>query len=229
MDLRLCVDYRALNKLTIKNKQPLPLIDGQLDQLSDAKYFTKLDLRSGYHQVRIAKGDEHKTAFNTKYGHFQFKVMPFGLTNAPGTFQYLMENIFHEYLDDFVTVYLDDILIYSKSYEEHLRHLKIVLEALKNNNLYANPSKCEFALEEIDYLGYLVSKKGISPNPDKVAAIANWPKLKNTRDVQSFLGLANYYRKFIKDFSKLAVPLTKLLQKKYNSSGSKNKMMHLIH
>ena len=209
----MCVDFRAVNNITIKNKYPLPRVDDLLDQLSSAKYFSKLDLTSGYWQVRIKKEDIPKTAFRTRYGHFEFLVMPFGLTNAPATFQHLMNSVFQEYLDDFVIVYLDDIMIYSKTYEDHLKHLELVFKKLQENQLYAKLKKCEFAKREVQYLGHTVSEKCIKPNEDKIKTIKNWTTPKNSKEVMSFLGLANFYRKFINDFSKRSVPLTKLIGK----------------
>ena len=157
----MCIDYRALNKITIKNKYPLPRIDELLDRLLGAKVYSKIDLKSGYHQVRIAKGDEPKTAFRTRYGHFEFQVLSFGLTNAPATFMTMMNDIFRDYLDSFIIVYIDDILVYSKNEEEHEKHLEIVLQKLRENKLYAKLSKCEFAKKEVEFLGHVVSTKGI--------------------------------------------------------------------
>jgi hypothetical protein len=211
--MRMCIDYRALNKLTIKNKYPLPRIDELLDRLSGAKYFSKIDLRSGYHQIRIASEDIPKTAFRTRYGHFEFMVLPFGLTNAPATFMHLMQSIFFPYLDKFVIVFLDDILVFSKTREEHDQHLRQVLEVLRQNKLYAKLSKCEFYQTTISFLGHKITQDGIHMEPDKVAAVKDWPIPKDISDVRSFLGLAGYYRKFVKGFSKIAAPLTELLHK----------------
>ena len=211
--LRMCIDYRALNHITIKNKHPLPLIDEQIDQLAEAKYFTKIDLRSGYHQVRINEKDIEKTGFNTKYGHFQFKVMPFGLCNAPGTFQYLMQDIFKNELDQCVAVYIDDILIYSRTYEEHLKHLELVLKKLKENQLYGKLSKCEFAMKRIEFLGYVIDQNGVQPRDDKVKVVMEWPKLNSVTEVQSFMGFVQYYRKFIPGLSQISLPLTELTKK----------------
>ena len=169
--MRLCVDYRGLNALTIKNKYPLPRIDELFDQLNGAWYFTKIDLRSGYHQVRIRTQDVSKTAFQTRFGHYEFLVMPFGLTNAPATFMTLMDSVLRPYLGKFVVVYLDDILIYSRSLEEHLDHLKKVFELLRAHKLYAKESKCEFCRTQIHYLGHLISAEGLQMDPSKVEVI----------------------------------------------------------
>ena len=208
--MRMCVDYRALNNISIKNSYPLPRVDELFDRLQGAKYFSKIDLRSGYHQIRIAEGDEPKTAFRTRYGHFEFLVLPFGLTNAPATFMHLMHQAFRQYLDDFVLVFLDDILIYSKTLEEHESHVRKVLEVLRKQKLYAKESKCEFFRTEVEFLGHMVGRDGIRMMEDKVKAIAEWPEPKNVRDIRAFLGTAGYYRKFIKDFSRMASPLSEL-------------------
>ncbi len=208
--LRLCVDYRALNRLTVKNSYPLPRIDDILDQLSTAKYFTKIDLRSGYHQVRLDEASIPLTAFRTRYGHFEFQVLPFGLTNAPATFMSLMNEAFKEYLDKFVVVYLDDILIYSETWEDHLEHLRKALEILRKEKLFAKLSKCTFGAQEVEYLGFILRSDGVAINPHKNKAIQEWPIPKSKKDVQSFLGLINYYRRFIKNCSKVSKPLTEL-------------------
>jgi transposase InsO family protein len=211
--LRLCVDYRALNKMTIKNRYPLPRIEDLLDRLVGAKYFSKLDLYSGYHQIRIKKEDIHKTAFRTRYGHYEFLVLPFGLTNAPATFMTLMNDIFHEYLDEFVVVYLDDILIYSKTKEDHLKHLRKVLLKLREHRLYAKLKKCELFKNKVEYLGHYISGEGIAVDERKVEVIKKWPNPTNLTELRSFLGLASYYRKFVKNFSAIASSLTTLLRK----------------
>ena len=159
--LRLCIDYRQLYRATIKNKYPLPRIDDLFDQLKDATVFSKIDLRSGYHQLKIKESDIHKTAFRTRYGHYEFVVMPFGLTNAPAAFMDLMNRVFHPYLDKFVIVFIDDILVYSKNEEEHAKHLRVALQTLREKELYAKFSKCEFWLKEVGFLGDLISEKGI--------------------------------------------------------------------
>ncbi|GJU97264.1 putative nucleotidyltransferase, ribonuclease H [Tanacetum coccineum] len=211
--MRLCIDYRELNKITIRNRYPLPRIDDLFDQLQGAKHFSKIDLRSGYHQLRVREQDISKTAFRTRYGHYEFLVMPFGLTNAPTVFMDLMNRIFHEFLDKFVIVFIDDILIFSKSKEEHEDHLRTVLQILRQEKLYAKFSKCEFWLSRVAFLGHIVSSEGITMDPAKVEAITKWPRPTSVTEVRSFLGLAGYYRRFVDGFSRLALPLTKLMRK----------------
>jgi transposase InsO family protein len=211
--LRLCVDYRGLNKVTIKNRYPLPLIGESLDRLRAATVFTKLDLRSGYNLVRIADGEEWKTAFRTRYGHYEYRVMPFGLTNAPATFQNLMNDVLRDFLDVFAVVYLDDILIFSPTLDEHKRHVRLVLERLRTNGLFAKPEKCFFHQKEIEYLGFIVSPSGVKMDPEKVSAVLEWPEPASVHDLQIFLGFANFYRRFIGGYSKITAPLTRLLRK----------------
>lgn len=208
--LRLCIDYRALNRLTQKNSYPLPRIDDILDQLSTAKYFTTIDLRSGYHQIRLDPKSIPMTAFRTRYGHFEFRVVPFGLTNAPAKFMELMNESFTKYLDKFVIVYLDDILVYSESWEDHLRHLRKTLDILRKEKLYAKRSKCFFGAQEVEYLGFILKPNGVAMNPHKTRAITEWPTPESKKDIQSFLGLVNYYRRFIKNCSGISKPLTEL-------------------
>ena len=207
---RLCIDYRMLNKHTIKDRYPLPRIEELMDRLGKAKYFTKLDLASGYHQIAMKEGDIPKTAFRTRYGSYEFIVMSFGLTNAPATFQRLMNTIFTDELDAFVLVFLDDILIYSTTIEEHFEHMRAVLDRLRKAKLYGRLHKCEFIKEEVEYLGFQVSADGVKASYDKVKAIAEWPIPGVVRDVRAFLGLASFYRKFIRHFSAIASPLTNL-------------------
>ena len=210
---RMCIDYRELNKRTIKNRYPLPRIDDLFDQLQGASVFSKIDLRSGYHQMRVREEDIEKTAFRTRYGHYEFVVMPFGLTNAPAAFMALMNRVCSPMLDRSVIVFIDDILVYSKTEEEHERHLREVLETLEREQLYAKFSKCEFWLKEVQFLGHVVNKEGIKVDQAKVEAIKNWETPKTPSDIRSFLGLAGYYRRFIENFSKIALPLTQLTKK----------------
>ncbi|GJX99570.1 putative nucleotidyltransferase, ribonuclease H [Tanacetum coccineum] len=210
---RMCIDYRELNKLTIKNRYPLPRIDDLFDQLQGSSVYSKIDLRTGYHQLRIREEDIPITAFRTRYGHYEFQVMPFGLTNAPAVFMDLMNRVCKPYLDKFVIVFIDDILIYSKNKEEHERHLKIILELLKNEQLYAKFSKCDFWLESVQFLGHVIDNKGVHVDPAKVEAIRNWSAPTTPKEVRQFLGLAGYYRRFIEGFSLISKPLTKLTEK----------------
>jgi hypothetical protein len=211
--LHLCVDYRAHNSVTMKNKYTLPLVTDTLDRLSNAKYFTKIDLRNGYHHVRIAEGEEWKTAFRTRYGHFKYQVMPFGLTNAPATFQCLINDTFHEYLDKFIVVYLDNILIYSNNLADHRKHVRLALEKMRNAQLFSKAEKCSYDASEVEYLGYIVGPAGISMDPAKLESLRSWPTPQSVKEAQSFLGFANFYRHFIEGFSKLAAPLTHLTRK----------------
>ncbi|KAL4018033.1 hypothetical protein IC575_021620 [Cucumis melo] len=209
----LCIDYRELNKVTVKNRYPLPRIDDLFDQLQGATVFSKIDLRSGYHQLRIKDGDVPKTAFRSRYGHYEFILMSFGLTNAPAVFMDLMNRVFREFLDTFVIVFIDDILIYSKTEAEHEEHLRIVLQTLRDNKLYAKFSKCEFWLKQVSFLGHVVSKAGVSVDPAKIEAVTGWTRPSTVSEVRSFLGLAGYYRRFVENFSRIATPLTQLTRK----------------
>ncbi|GJY22798.1 putative reverse transcriptase domain-containing protein [Tanacetum coccineum] len=210
----MCIDYRELNKLTVKNRYPLPRIDDLFDQLQGSSVYSKIDLRSGYHQLRVREEDIPKTAFRTRYGHYEFQVMPFGLTNAPAVFMDLMNRVCKPYLDKFVIVFIDDILIYSKSKQEHEEHLKIILELLKKEELYAKFSKCEFWIPKVQFLGHVIDSEGIHVDPAKIESIKDWTSPKSPTEIRQFLGLAGYYRRFIEGFSKIAKPMTKLTQKK---------------
>ncbi|GJR23993.1 putative reverse transcriptase domain-containing protein [Tanacetum coccineum] len=210
---RMCIDYRELNKLTIKNRYPLPRIDDLFDQLQGSSVYSKIDLRSGYHQLRVREEDIPKTAFRTRYGHYEFQVMPFGLTNAPAVFMDLMNRVCKPYLDKFVIVFIDDILIYSRNEEEHANHLRIILELLRKEKLYAKFSKCDFWIHIVQFLGHLIDSQGLHVDPAKIEAVKNWTSPTTPTKVRQFLGLAGYYRRFIEGFSKIAKPLTKLTQK----------------
>jgi hypothetical protein len=210
---QMCVDCRSLNEITIKNKYPLLRIEDLFDQMKGASVFSKIDLRLGYHQLKIWESDIPKTAFRTRYGLYEYTVMSFGLTNSLAYFMYLMNKVFMEYLDRFVIVFIDDILVFSKTMEEHEEHLRLVLEKLRSNQLYAKFSKCEFWLTEVAFLGHIISAGGVSVDPGKVKDVLNWMSPATVSEIQSFLGLAGYYRRFIKDFSKIAKPMTKLVEK----------------
>ncbi|GBG71803.1 hypothetical protein CBR_g9212 [Chara braunii] len=209
-ELRLCIDYRKLNAQTIKNVGPLPRIDDRLERLGGAKYFSKLDLKSGYHQLEIHPRDRYKTAFKTRYGHFEWVVMPFGLTNASATFQAAMTTEFRDMLDRFVLIYLDDILVYSQTLDEHIVHLRAVLDRLRTAKYKVNRAKCEFAQQALEYLGHFVTRQGIRPLADKIKSIQDWPEPTNTTEVRSFMGLAGYYQRFIGVYARIAAPLSRL-------------------
>jgi hypothetical protein len=211
--LRLCIDFRQLNKVTVKNKYPLLRIDDLFDQLKDAKIFLKIYLRLRYHQVRIKDEDINNTTFRTRYGHYEFTLVPFGLSNAPAVFMCLMNGVFRDYLDKFVIVFLDDIMVYSKSEEEHEQHLRMVLRVLREHQMYAKLNKCSFYKEQIHYLGHIISKDGITVDPEKIEAIRGLSVPKNVTKVRSFMGLAGYYRRFIAGFSRIAHPITSLQRK----------------
>ncbi|GJS27408.1 putative reverse transcriptase domain-containing protein [Tanacetum coccineum] len=209
----MCIDYCELNKLTVKNHYLLPRIDDLFDQLQGSSVYSKMDLRSGYHQLRVHEEDIPKTAFRTRYGHYEFQVMPFGLTNAPAVFMDLMNRVCKPYLDKFVIVFIDDILIYSKKKEEHEGHLKLILELLKKEELYAKFSKCEFWIPKVQFLGHVIDSKGIHVDPAKIESIKDWASPKSPTKIHQFLGLVGYYRRFIEGFSKIAKSMTKLTQK----------------
>jgi hypothetical protein len=210
---RMCGDFRNLNNVTIKNKYPLPRIQDLFDQVHGARVFSKIDLRSGYHQIKIKPEDVPKTAFVSRYGHHEYLVVPFGLTNAPAIFMNLMNKIFMPYLDKFVIVFIDDILIYSKNKEDHAKHLRMALQVLREHQLYAKFSKCEFWLDQVEFLGHVISKEGIAVNPSKVQSVLDWQAPTNMKEIRGFLGMAGYYRRFIEGFSKIAGLRTKLLRK----------------
>ncbi|WVZ89338.1 hypothetical protein U9M48_035759 [Paspalum notatum var. saurae] len=210
---RLCVDYRPLNAVTVKNKYPIPHIDIPFDRLAGAKVFSKIDLRSGYYQIKIREEDIPKTAFSTRYGLYEYLVMSFGLTNAPAFFMYMMNSVFMNELDKFVVVFIDDILIYSKNEKEHEEHLRVVLTRLREHKLYAKFSKCALRLKEVGFLGHILVEKGVAVDPSKVKDVLNWKQPETVTEIRSFLGLAGYYRRFIKDFSKIAKPMTSLTKK----------------
>jgi hypothetical protein len=222
--VRMCVDYRALNKITERNMSGLPRMDELFDRVLGAKFFSKLDLRSGYHQIPLHPDDRAKTAFNTRFGHFEFTVLPFGLTNAPATFSTLMQKIFHPFLDEFVVCFLDDILIFSKSEKDHEDHLRKALEVLRSHKLYAKKEKCEFFKTSVHFLGHIISSDGIAVEADKVKAIQEWPECRTIDEIRSFLGLCGFYRRFVKDFSKKALPLTDLTKKKHKWKWEKEEL-----
>ena len=212
-DLRFCIDYRGLNAITIKNRYSLPLISETLSQLSRAKFYTKLDIISAFNKLRIKEGDEWKAAFTCRYGLFEPLVLPFGLCNGPASFQSYINHALRGLLDNFCTAYMDDILIYSETLGEHRQHVQTVLKRLREHGLQVDISKCEFETTKVTYLGLIVSTKGICMDPKKVACVQEWPTPHSVRDVQGFIGFANFYRRFIPEFSRLAAPLTHLTKK----------------
>src|ERR1700694_50620 len=219
----MCVDYRALNAKTLKNAYPLPRIQECLDRLGNATHLSSLDLTSGYWQLQIAEKDIPKTAFNTRYGKYEFLVMPFGLTNAPATFQGLMNTILRPFIDKFVLVYLDDILVYSNSSEEHHQHLRLVFETLRTHKLYARPSKCAFNKATVEFCGHLVGQGVTKVLDTKVKAIKEWPQPRNVHEVRQFYGLVNYYRRYIRRFSIIGAPLSDLFKAAENGDKRKNR------
>jgi len=228
--LRLCVDYRALNSITIKNRYPLPLIPEALDRLRSARIFTKLDLRGAYNLVRVKEGDEWKTAFRTRYGHFECMVMPFGLPNAPAVFQHFMNDVFRDMLDRIILIYLDDLLIFSDNPEQHAEHVRQVLERLIKNGLYCSAEKCEFSVTSTEFLGFIVTPNGVTMSDNRVNAVLGWPEPTKVKELQQFLGFANFYRRFISGYSRIISPLTKLLKKDstWRFSESEKKAFNII-
>jgi hypothetical protein len=210
---RLCVDYRYLNAMTVKSVYPIPVFDQLVDELGAASWFSVLDLHSGYHQIRLQPGEEYKTAFSTHAGHFEFCVVPFGATGAPATFQGAMNVTLAPVLRRCAIVFFDDILVFSSSYSEHVQHLRQVLGLLAKDQWVLKLKKCKFAQQEIHYLGHILSARGVQTDPDKIAAVKDWPAPLNARELRGFLGLAGFYRKFVRHFAILARPLTQLLKK----------------
>ncbi len=212
-DLRPCIDYRGLNEITVKFRYPLPLVPSALEQLRSAQFFTKLDLRCAYNLIRIKEGDEWKTAFSTTTGHYEYRVMPFGLVNSPSVFQSFINDVFRDMLDHYVIVYIDNILIYSETLQEHIQHVRSVLQRLIKYQLYAKLEKCEFHTTSVAFLGYIISQEGVAMDESKVHAVLNWPLPSNIKELQRFLGFANFYRRFIRGFSSIAAPLTNMTKK----------------
>ncbi len=211
--LRPCIDYRGLNDITIKFRYPLPLVPAALEQLREARYFTKLDLRSAYNLIRIREGDEWKTAFSTTTGHYEYLVMPFGLANSPSVFQSFINDVFRDMLNRWVVVYIDDILIYSTTLEEHIKQVRAVLRRLIDHQLYAKAEKCEFHQESVSFLGYVISSGGVAMDDKKIHSVVNWLQPSTLKELQRFLGFANFYRRFIRNFSTVAAPLTSMTKK----------------
>jgi len=223
--LWLCVDYRTLNTGTIKNRYPLPLISEMLHRLRGARIFTKLDLRNAYHLIRIKEGDEYKTAFLTGYGQFEYRVMPFGFTNAPATFQAYIDDCLRPYIDDFAMCYLDDILIYSTNEKEHEDHVRKVLQRLQEFGLYCKAEKCQFGVSGVGFLGFIINSDRIGMESDRISTIEDWPTPKSVLDVLVLLGFANFYRRFIRKYAKVTLPLTELLKKTETSNAQKTSQM----
>jgi hypothetical protein len=211
--MTMCIDFRALNKKTIKNRYPIPRIDELLDELHGANYFTKIDFHSGYHQIKMREEDISKTNFRCHYDHYEFLVMPFGLTNAPTTFQSCMNHVFNKQLRKHLLVFFDDLLIYSKTWDEHLRHVDQILSIMEEQSLNAKESKCEFGMTEVLYLGHIIGAKGVQVHQEKIKAIMEWPTPKTLTELRGFPGMCMYYRKFVKGFSQLCAPLTDLTKK----------------
>ena len=211
--LRFCVDYRNLNSITIKNRYPLPLIRETLDRLYHTKVYSKIDIIAAFNRMRVAEGEEWKTAFRTRYGLYEYLVMPFSLANTPSSFQYYLNDTLRDYLDVFCTAYIDDILIYSRSKKEHTKHIRQVLKRLRDAGLQADIAKCEFYVTEVTYLGLIVTTERIRIDPAKIKTIVDWEAPSYAKDVQAFIGFANFYRRFIKEFSKVVTSLTHVAKK----------------
>jgi len=225
---RMCVDCRAINNITVKYRHPIPRLDDMLDELHGSCIFSKIDLKSGYHQIRMKEGDEWKTRFKTKHGLYEWLVMSFGLTNAPSTFMCLMNHVLRAFIGKFVVMYFDDILIYSKNLTEHLDHLRNVLSVLRSEKLYANLKKYAFCMEKIVFLGYVVTAQGIEMDEEKVKAIRDWPTPKSVSEVRSFHGLASFYRRFVKDFNTIATPLNEVVKKSVGFKWGKEQELVLF-
>lgn len=223
-------DCRAINNITVRYRHPIPRLNDLLDELHGSCIFSKVDLKSSYHQIRMREGDEWKTAFNTNFGLYEWLVMPFGLTNAPSTFMRLMNHVLRHFIGKFVVVYFDDILIYSQNLHDHLLRLRKVLEVLRSEKLYANRDKCTFSTENIVFLGFMVSSKGVEVDKEKVRAISELPTPTSIKEVRSFHGLASFYRRFVKDFSTIASPLNELVKKdvKFEWGPSQEKAFNLL-
>jgi hypothetical protein len=209
----MCIDFRALNKKTIKNMYPIPMIDELLDKLHGVVCFTKIDLCSSYHQIKMREEDIPSTAFRCHYDHYEFLVMPFGLTNTPTTFQSCMNHVFNKKLRKHLLVFFDEFLIYSKTWEEHLQHVDQILFIMEEQSLFAKESKCEFGMTEVLYLGHIIRVKGVQVHQEKIHAIMEWPTPKTLRELRGFLGICTYYKKFVKGISQLCAPLTDLTKK----------------
>ena len=218
---RMCVDCQAINNITIKYRHPIPRLDDMFDELHGSCIFSKIDLKSGYHQIRMKEGDEWKIAFKTKYGLYEWSVMPFGLTNAPSTFMRLMNHVLRAFIRKFDVIYFDNILIYSKNLDDHLIHLKFVWNVLRKERLFANLKKCTFCTNRLVFLGFVVSAQGIQIDEEKVRAIQDWPSPTSVSKVRSFHGLASFYRWFVKDFSSIATPITEVIKKDAGFKWSK--------
>ena len=209
---RFCVDYRALNAVTVRDRFPIPTVNELLDEVHGTRFFSKINLRVGYHQIRVASDDTHKIIFRTVDSHFEPLVMPFGLSNAPFTFQSAMNELFRDRLRCFVLVFFDDILVYIPTHDLHLTHLAFVFETLSNHKYFAKISKCVFEVELVQYLGHYISRKGISVDSDKIDAILSWPIPRTLTQLSGFLGLTSYYRRFVLNYSHIAAPLTDVLK-----------------